>query len=261
MKIGICYNKEQADEKTAQEIASLIRREGHTAFVCCDMTNEIADRFLVLGGDGTVLRAARIAALRSIPILGVNYGHLGFLTEYEKTERDQAVRLILQEKPQILERSMLEVALNGKIFYCLNELAALRPVMPNRDNNVTLISVDIDGNHAGNFFADGLIVATPTGSTAYSLSAGGSIMTPDCGTFMLTPVCSFSMKSRPIVYADRHELKFSLPSAKLLLYGDGVFLGEAGVCDELIVKKSEKKALFLTQNGGNYFNKITQKIN
>lgn len=86
-------------------------------------------------------------------------------------------------------------------------------------------------------------------------------MTPDCETFMLTPVCAFSMRSRPIAFPDKRTLRFSLPQTKLFLYGDGVFLGEAGADDTLFVKKSEQKALFLTRNRDDYFHKLTQKIN
>ena len=261
MEIGICYNKDQVGEDIPRTLAAKIKERGHKVFFCSGVPEREADRFLVLGGDGTVLRAARAAALRQIPILGVNYGHLGFLTEFEKGDCLQAVQLILEENPQILERTMLEVVLNGKIFPCLNEVAVLRTVAPDRNNKVAVISVDIDENHAGDFVADGLIVATPTGSTAYSLSAGGSILTPDCKAFILTPVCSFSMKSRPIAYSDHHVLKFSLAQTKLLVYGDGVFLGEASEKDTLFVRKAEKKALFLTKNKEDYFHKITQKIN
>ena len=158
-------------------------------------------------------------------------------------------------------KKMLEAELNGEKFDCLNELALLHPVAPGKENKVVTISVTIDGSHAGEFVADGLIVATPTGSTAYSLSAGGSIMTPDCATFQLTPVCAFSMRSRPIAYSDRSELCFSLPQGALVLYGDGVYLGEAGAADRLVVRKSARSVTFLTRGLGEYFRRLTQKIN
>lgn len=261
MKICICYNRTQVPYTVCEEIAQSVVAAGHAVFICPEYHGEEADRMIVLGGDGTVLRAARAASSKGIPLLGVNYGRLGFLTEFERGEQEQAVRLVLEERPQILERSMIEVVLNGKSAHCLNELALVRAVTPGHDSNVVKISVTIDGSHAGDFSADGLIVATPTGSTAYSLSAGGSIMTPECETFLLTPVCAFSMRSRPIAYPDKSVLRFCLPSTKLLLYADGVFFGEAGEGDELSVKKSARKALFLTRNKADYFHKLTQKIN
>ena len=262
MDIGIFYNRDQADASVAQALADRIRSAGHRAVIFSSLDEISAvDRLVALGGDGTMLRAAKQVSARKIPLLGVNFGTLGFLTEFERDEWDRAAALVVDEHASRIERSMLEVRLNEKTFECLNELALLHPVLPGGENKVVTISVVIDGAHAGEFTADGLIVATPTGSTAYSLSAGGSIMTPDCATFQLTPVCAFSMRSRPIAYPDKSELGFSLPKGGLVLYGDGVYLGEAGANDKLIVRKSENTATFLTRGGGEYFRRLTQKIN
>ncbi len=262
MKVGIFYNSDQADACVAEELASRIRKAGHGAAVFSVLDEiRVVDRLIALGGDGTMLRAAKRASAAGIPIVGVNFGKLGFLTEFEREEYAQAVSLVLDEHCARIERSMLEVQLNGRTFDCLNELALLHPVAPGKENKVVTISVTIDGSHAGEFVADGLIVATPTGSTAYSLSAGGSIMTPDCATFQLTPVCAFSMRSRPIAYSDKSELGFSLPQGALVLYGDGIYLGEAGASDRLIVRKSERSATFLTRGLSEYFRRLTQKIN
>lgn len=261
MKIGIFYNRDQADCSVAQSLASAIRQEGHLVQIFSDL-DEIGgvNRLVALGGDGTMLRTAKRASALAIPIVGVNFGRLGFLTEFERDELFSVVPLVLDEHCARLERSMLEVELNGKAFECLNELALLHPVAPKHENKVVTISVTIDGSHAGEFTADGLIVTTPTGSTAYSLSAGGSIMTPDCATFQLTPVCAFSMRSRPIAYSDKSELGFSLPQGALVLYGDGVYLGEAGAQDKLVVRKSVRSATFLTRGISEYFRRLTQKI-
>ena len=262
MKIGIFYNRDQADLSVAEDLAAQIGAAGHEAVIFSEL-EEIGgvDRLLALGGDGTMLRAAKHASALRIPLLGINFGRLGFLTEFEREECSLAVPLVLDENCARIERSMLEAELNGKTFDCLNDLALLHPVAPGKENKVVTISVTIDGSHAGEFVADGLIVTTPTGSTAYSLSAGGSIMTPDCATFQLTPVCAFSMRSRPIAYSDRSELGFSLPQGALVLYGDGVYLGEAGAQDKLIVRKSVRTATFLTRGLSEHFRRLTQKIN
>ena len=262
MKVGIFYNSDQADACVAEELASRIRKAGHGAAVLSVLVAiGGGDWLIALGGDGTMLRAAKRASAAGIPIVGVNFGKLGFLTEFEREEYAKAVSLVLDEHCARIERSMLEVQLNGRTFDCLNELALLHPVAPGKENKVVTISVTIDGSHAGEFVADGLVVATPTGSTAYSLSAGGSIMTPDCATFQLTPVCAFSMRSRPIAYSDKSELGFSLPQGALVRYGDGSYLGEAGASDRLIVRKSERSATFLTRGLSEYFRRLTQKIN
>lgn len=220
------------------------------------------ERIVVLGGDGTILRTARFASEWNIPIVGVNFGKLGFLAEFERDELDDAAKLATSADCSILERSMLEVNLNGKIAYCLNELSILRETRAGASGRTAKISVTIDGSRAGDFNADGLIISTPTGSTAYSLSAGGSIMTPDCDTFQLTPVCAFSLKSRPIAYPDRCELKIILTEErKLVLHGDGIYLGELTQRDALLISKASRRAIFLTRNKNEYFRRLTQKIN
>lgn len=237
------------------DLASNIFR--HAEDICA------VDLIVALGGDGTVLRAAKRAAELCVPIVGINYGTLGFLTEFERTEIDSAIALICNKHAVIQKRSLLEVTLNGRHAHCLNEMTLLRRVVPQDGNRIVKISVDIDNRYAGDFTADGLIVATPTGSTAYSLSAGGSIMSPDCETFLLTPVCSFSMRSRPIAYPDTRTLSFRLEegTVPLLLYGDGVYLGEVGADDALTVKKSDRTAHFLTRDKSGFFRRLTEKIN
>lgn len=262
MKIGIFYNEKQVTDAVAENLAESVHKKGGSAFLFAS-EEEIAevDRLIVLGGDGTVLRAARRASALDIPLFGVNFGRLGFLTEFSREQTEDAAAFSVSESCSVVRRAMLEADLNGNKSYCLNELALLRRISSDRDNRVTKISVKIDGSPAGTFSADGLIVATPTGSTAYSLSAGGSIMTPDCETFLLTPVCAFSLGSRPIAYPDRRSLSFCFSEDKLALYGDGCFLGEAGGEDKLVVKKATRSASFLTRDPSEYFRRLTQKIN
>ena len=263
MIIGIFYNEKQADPSVATELKAALRKGGSDAVIMTD-EEEIRgiDRLIVLGGDGTILRAARRAAIQSVPLFGVNFGRIGFLTEFERDELSAAVDLALSPDCDVLERAMLGIDWNGNRIDCLNECSLLRGVSPQEENKVVTIGVRIDGSEAGEVTADGLIVSTPTGSTAYSLSAGGSIMAPDCDTFMLTPVCAFSLKSRPIVYPSSSELTFSIRAPhRLLLYGDGRFLGVVGENDSLIVRKASRSAVFLTANKKGYFRRITEKIN
>ena len=138
-----------------------------------------------------------------------------------------------------------------------------RPVSPEADSRLVRICVTIDGKEAGVFSADGLILSTPTGSTAYSLSAGGSVMSPDCRTFELTPICAFSLRSRPIVCSDGSTLRFTAEphGGGLLLHGDGVFLGELEKGDELIVRRSSRVATFWVKDEGDTFRRLTEIIN
>ena len=260
MRIGIYYNvaREIAEsfraclQKSGAEVKILTRDEE-----ICE-----CDRMIVLGGDGTILHAAKRAATWGIPLVGVNYGRLGFLTEFEQDETDSLIELILDENCPCIERTMLEITLNGTSCLCLNELALLREISPERANRVESVAVRLNGSKAGDFVADGLIVATPTGSTAYSLSAGGSIATPDCGIFLLTPVCAFSLKSRPIICPDSSLLSFGISEGDFLMaYGDGVFLGKVGAEDRITVKKADRSARFLTRDIRGFFARLTKKIN
>ncbi|MDE6059385.1 MAG: NAD(+)/NADH kinase [Clostridia bacterium] len=263
MNIGIFYNKLQVGHEAADRLADKINAAGGKAWIFSDLEQvKDIDRLIVLGGDGTMLHAARRTSELGIQLIGINYGHLGFLTEFECGEEDGAVELALDSACSLLERAMLEVDFNGKKTYCLNELSLLRGVGADCDNKAVKISVTIDGSAAGVFNADGLIVTTPTGSTAYSLSAGGSIMMPECATFQLTPVCAFSLRSRPIAYPDCYELQIFLPKkSKLILCGDGSYLGEASGDDNIKVRKAVRSAVFLTRNKHDCFRRITEKIN
>lgn len=263
MKVGIYYNTKQVTADAVGGIADQVKRDGSDA-VIFSATEEISDvdRLLVLGGDGTILHSAKRASELNIPMLGVNYGTRGFLTEFERDETDRAVDFVLHGNAELLKRSMIEVAFNGSTIYCLNELTLARASFGQEDKAVT-ISLEIDDRPAGEFIADGLIVATPTGSTAYSLSAGGSIMAPDCETFLLTPLCSSSLRSRPIVCSDSSVLRLSVAAegASLILHGDGLYLGTAKKGDQLTVRKSERYATFLTKDKSEFFRRLTKKIN
>lgn len=258
MKLGIFFHKDRVDEKNVQYLRELLGEE--TKVFASAEEIEGVDRLIVLGGDGSLLRAARRAAVLGIPIVGVNYGTIGFLADLEHGELQEAARLV-KDGGAIIHRSMLEVEVNGKKSEFLNEIAFMRKITADTDEGVVRISVAIDNRPAGDFTADGLIVATPTGSTAYSLSAGGSILTPDCEAFCLTPVCAFSMRSRPIICSDKSELTFGFPGKNaIVLHGDGIFLGEVQSGDRVTVRKSKRYASFLTRDKYDFFRRLTEKI-
>ncbi|MBQ4526017.1 MAG: NAD(+)/NADH kinase, partial [Bacteroidaceae bacterium] len=156
-----------------------------------------ADMAISMGGDGTFLRTASRIGHRGIPILGVNTGRLGFLTDVRPEEIDDAVRDIIDGQYQVEERATLHVSTEGDRLkeypFALNEIAVLK-----RDtSSMIAIRTSINGNYLTTYQADGLVVATPTGSTAYSLSVGGPIMVPRTGTFAITPVAPHSLNVRP----------------------------------------------------------------
>ena len=218
------------------------------------------DVLVVLGGDGTILKVAIEAGRRGIRVLGINAGNLGFLTEFEGDQVQEAVRL-LSGKYDTERRSVLEVVVNGNSFYALNEAVFQRRYEPEADDNVVAVCAEIDGKKVDEFVGDGIIISTPTGSTAYSLSAGGSILTPGIAAFILTPVCAHSLHNRPIVYGDSSVMRVSFAAGGPApsLYCDGRLCctlhgGQA------TVKKADFSVRFV-RSEDNFFDKLLFKLN
>lgn len=221
------------------------------------------DILFVLGGDGTILTVAAECAKRRIKIIGVNYGHIGFLAEFEPDKPDETIKLVKEGNYNIQSRSMLKIEAGGKSFLALNDLVIQRSTTGGNFRNTVSLHAEIDGVTVDNFSSDGIIVSTPTGSTAYSLAAGGSVLSPDIGAFILTPICPHSLHSRPVVFADKSVLKISPvgSGAPLGLIVDGSVVGEVKDGDEVIITKSKHKAEFITAEKNNFFNKLLIKLN
>lgn len=189
---------------------------------------EQAQLLLVLGGDGTLLSAAREAAPRGIPILPINLGSLGFLTSFTLEELYPALEEVLAGQFSISERVMLQVqrVSGGKI---LDQQRVVNEAVVNKGALARMIEIEllIDGHFVCRYRADGLIVATPTGSTAYSMSAGGPIVHPGVEALVITPICPHTLSDRPVVVRDVSAIEI-----KLAANADSVFLtldGQTGV--------------------------------
>jgi NAD+ kinase len=169
------------------------------------------DFAVVLGGDGTLLAAARAVAKANIPILGVNLGSLGFLTEVPLSELYSTLEAVGEGICSFESRSMLNCDLvrDGK---CIATYQALNDAVLSKSAIARLVNYDlyVDGVFVSNYKADGVIVATPTGSTAYSLAAGGPILMPSVDAFVITPVCPHSLTHRPLVVRDRSEIQVAV---------------------------------------------------
>jgi NAD+ kinase len=182
------------------------------------------DFALVLGGDGTLLSAARSVAHEGVPILAVNLGSLGFLTEIPLNELYPALEAAEHGQCPIEERSVLECQLvrDGE---CISSNFALNDVVVNKSAISRLVEFDlyIDGNFVFQYKADGVIIATPTGSTAYSLAAGGPVLMPSVEAFVVTPVCPHSLTHRPLVVTEKSqiELRVETREEKAFLSIDG----------------------------------------
>ena len=176
-----------------------------------------ADMVISLGGDGTFLKAASRVGDKGIPILGINTGRLGFLADISPEEMEDTFDELYDHRYRIEERSVLQLRCNDPRLtrepYALNEIAVLK-----RDSSSMItIRASVGGMPLATYQADGLIVATPTGSTAYSLSVGGPIIAPDSKTIALTPVAPHSLNIRPIVICDDREITLDVETTRLTI--------------------------------------------
>jgi len=184
--IGVIYKKEdRLIAATAQQVIKDLRRKGYK------LNQKRAKFVITLGGDGTILRAARILHKSGIPILGIHMGGLGFLTEIELSELNEALEQIRAGKYQIEERSMLEAFVAGKRITALNDLVI------SKSGIARVIKLSIHG--VADYIADGMVFSSATGSTAYNLSVGGPILTPDSESMVLSAIAPHKINTRPIV--------------------------------------------------------------
>ncbi len=218
---------------------------------------------LVLGGDGTMLSVNRLVAHAGIPVLGINLGSLGFLTEVSKEDIYSAVEKMLSGNCTIEERLMLKATLR-RGGDAIDQFLVLNDVVINKGALARIIDleVSIDQSYITTYKADGLIISTPTGSTAYSLSAGGPILYPTIENIVLTPICSHTLTNRPIVLSDHVQIAIRLRSTS-----EDVFLtldGQVGCAlktDDIIeVVKAEYKAKLLVAGGRTYFDVLREKL-
>ena len=264
MKIGVLAKKNKVkDEATIIRLVDFLRGLGYPTIVCSDVTQiDDADVLVVLGGDGAILHSAVYAARRGVKIIGINYGNLGFLTEYEKDEWQEIKNLLArleQNECRIVKRSILQIQAFGKTYFALNEVALQRDYANKQTTQI--MRVNVETNEGKDVIAgDGVLICTPTGSTAYSLSAGGAILTPEVPVFMLTPVCAFSMRRRPTVFSDNETFKLSIQRGRSLLVIDGLAVGVLGENEEICVQKAPFTADFPVRNSADFFNKVRSKL-
>ncbi|KAF3891336.1 MULTISPECIES: NAD(+) kinase [Nostocales] len=217
---------------------------------------------VVLGGDGTVLAASRLVAPRGIPILTVNTGHMGFLTEAYLNQIPQAVEQLLAGQYEVEERAMLSV----KVFRsdaALWEALCLNEMVLHREPLTSMCHFEIAiGHHAPvDIAADGVIVSTPTGSTAYSLSAGGPVVTPGVPVLQLVPICPHSLASRALVFPDSEPVNiYPVNTPRLVMVVDG-----NGGCyvlpeDRVYLERSQYSARFIRLQTPEFFRILREKL-
>jgi NAD+ kinase len=222
-----------------------------------------ADLTVVVGGDGTLLAAARLLGERQVPIVAINYGSLGFLTEVTLDEMYPSLERVLAGEFVSENRMMMDIHVEraGKN---LGEYRALNDVVINKGTLSRMIELEarVDRQYVSRFRADGLIVATPTGSTAYNLSAGGPIIVPTMSAMVMTPICSHTLTNRPLVLSEAVRIEIALRSAQDAVYTtiDGQVGLKLEMNDQLIVTKSAVAVKLVAPADKNYFDVLRGKL-
>ena len=233
------------------------------AVVETDKLAATVDLMLVLGGDGTMIATARMLGDIEIPVLGVNYGALGYLAEFRIEELYSALESILAGNYAVEKRLMLAVELwRGEEFVTRNRI--LNDVVINKSALARIIEIEANLNQqfVNSFRADGLIVSTPTGSTAYNLSAGGPVIYPSMNAIVITPICPFTLSNRPIVVPDESliELRLKTQNEDVALTLDG----QVGLAlkpeDRVVIRKSKATFNLVQPMNRNYFEVLRDKL-
>ncbi|MFY9378583.1 MAG: NAD(+)/NADH kinase [Peptococcia bacterium] len=231
-------------------------------YIVSDLGQQV-DCVIVLGGDGTFLRAARLMAPSGVPILGIHLGTLGFLTEVEISEIEGALERLCMGEYYLENRMMLEAQImrNGKV---ITSHIGLNDVVINKGSfaRINTLEVYADQEFVSTYKADGLVVASPTGSTAYSLSAGGPIVYPELDVIIITPICAHTLHARPIVIPSNKTVQVNivLQQSSSTLTIDGQHCSELKKGDQVIVVKAPFYARLIRLHSQNFFTVLREKL-
>lgn len=243
--------------------STLARKVGSGSGFSLDKLPKDADMFIVLGGDGTLLSVARAMRSRQIPILGVNLGSLGFLTDVAVKDLYETLDNIVGGDVDTVARTLLKAELERKgeaiaTERVLNDVVITKGAIA----RIIEIAVDVDEQFVAVVRADGLIVSTPTGSTAYSLAAGGPIVHPSLDAMILTPICPHTLTYRPVVIPDRATVRLTLRGDPGEVYAtfDGQASERMKTGDVIRVQKSRNAVKLVSVPGNNYFQVLRHKL-
>ena len=249
----------EASKTACRRLMQTAERAG---FRCSELTrdrrlfNDGETILVAVGGDGNFIRTAHLACEADLPIFGVNFGHVGFLTERTETDFPEALDCIARGAYRIEKRSVLSASVNGEAPHdCLNDLL----VYKNTFSGVARISFSIDGQAAGALSGDGIIVATATGATGYSLSAGGPIVADGLDAMVITPICAHTLQLRPIVASMDATVSMCMEDGGVLAAdGDRFCTVEHG--DVITVRRSQRTVRILTFRARTLFRLISEKL-
>lgn len=263
-RLGMLVHPEKPDAaRLARRLAEICREKG-PALVPVDSRNASAladvDVVAVLGGDGTILRVLRLMGEKMVPVLGVNLGTMGFLAECAPEALEEAVRRLAAGDYRLEERMLLRVEREGgERALALNDVVVSRGAC----QRVLQADVTVDGQAAARFSGDGLVISSPTGSTAYSLSAGGPVVVPQLDCIVLAPVCPHTFSARPMVVSGESQIEAALAprgaGGRLMLSidgGDGIALERAVIR----VRRAQERLPFVRFGENRFFSSLRGKL-
>lgn len=263
-RAGIIVKKDDADAaRYAKQLNSWLAKR--SILTTMNQLSKDLDLAIILGGDGTLLHIAETAARYGVPVIGINLGNLGFLTELNEKETKPALTQIIGGSVTMELRSMLKarhISSDGKskYRYALNDVV----ISKNAADRLLYLSTKADNDYITTYKADGLIISTPTGSTAYSLSAGGPLVHPGLDTILVTPICPFMLSSRPIILPPdttiSSELQTEDHSAAADIIIDGQKSWEMTPGDILEVEKAEHPLQLIVSTENDYFTILRNKL-
>ena len=276
MKVAVIPNntKDKRLEKTKQLCAALknggaevcmeekYRDSGIDAAYCDAGLYDGAGAAVVLGGDGTILQAAEPCARLGIPVMGINLGRVGFMTEVEISDMEQAASKLIGGEYSVEERMMMEVEIRAEgrqqSFAALNDC-----VVAKADAQMIMAGIFADDDKITEYIADGVIISTPTGSTGYSLSAGGPVAEPDMELFLATPICAHTLKARPAIVSAQRNISVRLFEGANRFASvtiDGIVRGRLSYGDSAVIRKSDMRLKLIKFGKQSFYDILSAKL-
>ena len=252
LKIKYLFENKNINIFLEEQSAKMIDASGLSFEDLCSKVD-----FLVsVGGDGTLLGVVRRAFKYELPVLGINLGTLGFLTDLNMNQLPEFIEDLLKNNYKINQRMIIKGSIKSKKFIAFNDIVISRKNL----SSMLEVKAKIDGKAFNTYFGDGLIVSTPSGSTAYNLSVGGPIVYPLTEAFIITPIAPHSLTQRPIVVPADFEIEFKTPNDKAAVIVDGQELYELDKDELISIKIAQQKALMLHRTTRDYFEVLSEKL-
>lgn len=247
---AICYNSKIQHASEVKDKLTSILSDQKVTILDIDELQYGFDFVFVIGGDGTILKTARFFAKTQNPVFGINLGRLGFLSQSNSNELEEAVERILTNDYIVEDRIMLK---------CDNYSALNDFVIKGCDARTSKFSLKINDKFVCDYLADGIIVSTPTGSTAYGLSAGGPVLTPSLNAFVIVPICAHTLNARPIVVPDSEKITVCIDkNSNSLISADGQEFYE--VREDVVIEKLPYNAKLALLKDNNFYSILKNKL-